>query len=85
VERGKAETSYITQRSPAWCDRVLVRSNLPHKQASFVDYYSAPQVTTSDHKPVGAVLKVSHAGVPARPACWELSGPHQILGGLCVS
>jgi hypothetical protein len=58
VERGKAETSYIPQRSPAWCDWVLVRSNLPHKQASFVDYYSAPQVTTSDHKPVGALLQV---------------------------
>jgi hypothetical protein len=58
VERDTPETRYITKRSPAWCDRVLVRSNLPHKQATCVDYYSAPQVDTSDHKPVGALLKV---------------------------
>ncbi len=65
VKRGETDTSYITQRSPAWCDRVLVRSNLPHKRATWVDYYSAPQVATSDHKPVGAVLKVR----PQRGSC----------------
>jgi hypothetical protein len=46
------------QRSPAWCDRVLWRSNLPFKQAKALDYFTAADIGTSDHKPVGAVLQV---------------------------
>jgi hypothetical protein len=51
----------MTKRSPAWCDRVLLRSNLPHKRASVLSYYSTPELSTSDHKPVGALIKVRPA------------------------
>ena len=37
---------------------MLYRSNLPLKQARPVDYFSAPDITTSDHKPVAAVFSV---------------------------
>lgn len=63
VERERPDSTYMTKRSPAWCDRVLVRSNLPHKQASCVDYYSVPAIATSDHKPVGALIRVSRAAL----------------------
>eukprot|EP00798_Chlamydomonas_sp_ICE-L_P013605 gene13605-19478_t len=49
---------YLPQRSPAWCDRILYRSNLPLKQVKVVDYYCAPDVDSSDHKPVGALFNV---------------------------
>ncbi|KAG2498410.1 hypothetical protein HYH03_003669 [Edaphochlamys debaryana] len=49
---------YNPQRSPAWCDRILYRSNLPLKQIRVLGYFSAPDIATSDHKPVGAVLQV---------------------------
>jgi hypothetical protein len=61
VERGAPDTKYLTKRSPAWCDRVLLRSNLPHKRASFLSYYSAPALDTSDHKPVAALIKVGRS------------------------
>lgn len=56
VTKGAPGLHYGMKRSPAWADRVLVRSNLPHKPASASLYYCAPGVATSDHKPVAAVL-----------------------------
>ncbi|EFJ39196.1 hypothetical protein VOLCADRAFT_101258, partial [Volvox carteri f. nagariensis] len=49
---------YTPQRSPAYCDRVLYRSNLPLKQIRVVSYFSASDIATSDHKPIGAALVV---------------------------
>ncbi|GLI66127.1 hypothetical protein VaNZ11_009857 [Volvox africanus] len=49
---------YNPQRSPAYCDRILYRSNLPLKQIRVVSYFSPSEIATSDHKPVGAVLVV---------------------------
>lgn len=56
VSKGQPGFSYAKKRSPAWCDRVLFKSALPHRQASCVSYYTVPDICTSDHKPVGAVL-----------------------------
>eukprot|EP00198_Chlamydomonas_reinhardtii_P004327 XP_001693663.1 predicted protein [Chlamydomonas reinhardtii] len=47
---------YNPQRSPAYCDRVLYRSNLPLKQIRCVSYFSPADVASSDHKPVAAEL-----------------------------
>ncbi|KAI8463778.1 MAG: Endonuclease/exonuclease/phosphatase [Monoraphidium minutum] len=58
VIKGTPGLAYGLKRSPAWCDRVLVRSNLPHKPAAFGAYFCAPDVATSDHKPVAAVLQL---------------------------
>lgn len=58
VRKGLAGCVYSPQRSPAWCDRVLVRSNLPHRQAQLGPYWSAEGIATSDHKPVAAVLQL---------------------------
>jgi phosphatidylinositol-bisphosphatase len=58
VVKGEAGLVYGLKRSPAWCDRVLVRSNLPHKPAAPVSYYCCPEVSSSDHKPVAAVLQL---------------------------
>lgn len=46
------------ERSPAWCDRILWRSCIPSKEATVLDYYSVPEISSSDHKPVGALFEV---------------------------
>ena len=56
VVKGEPGLAYATKRLPAWCDRVLVRSNLPHKTAQIGHYYACPAVATSDHKPVAAAM-----------------------------
>ena len=58
VEKGVAGLKYEPKRSPAWCDRVLYRSNLPHLTAVPGRYESAPEVATSDHKPVACAFDV---------------------------
>ena len=58
VAKGTQGLLYGLKRSPAWCDRVLFRSNLPHKPAVPGDYYCCPDIATSDHKPVAAVLQL---------------------------
>eukprot|EP00879_Flechtneria_rotunda_P018468 GHRR01019372.1.p1 GENE.GHRR01019372.1~~GHRR01019372.1.p1 ORF type:complete len:956 (+),score=336.65 GHRR01019372.1:1037-3904(+) len=58
MHTGEAGLSYHAKRSPAWCDRVLFNSALPHKQASCRDYYCTQDIVTSDHKPVGAILSL---------------------------
>eukprot|EP00775_Hariotina_reticulata_P010857 gene10857-11011_t len=58
VAKGDSAFNYDPKRSPAWCDRVLLKSVLPHKGGSYDDYFTAPQVCSSDHKPVGALLSL---------------------------
>lgn len=58
VKKGEPGFSYAAKRSPAWCDRVLVKSALPHKPGRCSSYFAAPDICTSDHKPVGAVLSL---------------------------
>jgi len=57
VERRKG-LHYKHQRLPAYCDRVLFRSNLPLKQIKATEYFQTPDITTSDHKPVAATFVV---------------------------
>eukprot|EP00164_Ancoracysta_twista_P000775 GFYU01001019.1.p1 GENE.GFYU01001019.1~~GFYU01001019.1.p1 ORF type:complete len:1000 (+),score=301.16 GFYU01001019.1:262-3261(+) len=45
-------------RIPSWCDRVLWRS-FPGCEADIVSYFADPSISTSDHKPVGAVFSVN--------------------------
>ncbi|GBF95749.1 inositol 5-phosphatase [Raphidocelis subcapitata] len=66
VSKGVAGLSYGMKRSPAWCDRVLVRSNLPHRAAEAGSYYTCPSIATSDHKPVAATLRLPLVASPAR-------------------
>ncbi|WIA30252.1 hypothetical protein OEZ86_000342 [Tetradesmus obliquus] len=58
VLKGEPGSIYGLKRSPAWCDRVLLKSALPHKRGSCSSYFAAPDICTSDHKPVGAVLSL---------------------------
>lgn len=59
VERGGG-ASYKQQRVPAYCDRVLWRSMPTLAQAVVQTHYgSVTSVTTSDHKPVVALFKVT--------------------------
>jgi hypothetical protein len=58
VLKGEPGLAYGAKRSPAWCDRVLVRSNLPHKAAQLGAYWCCPEITTSDHKPVAATMQL---------------------------
>jgi hypothetical protein len=37
---------------------VLLKSVLPHKQGCHTDYFTCPGISTSDHKPVAAVLSL---------------------------
>lgn len=49
---------YNPKRSPAWCDRILWRSALPHRDITCEQYYSVESLNTSDHLPVVGVLQV---------------------------
>lgn len=55
--RRRVGVHYSAQRSPAWCDRILWKSiaGYPIQQLSFT---SAPDIATSDHKPVSSVFQV---------------------------
>jgi hypothetical protein len=61
VQKGEPGFCYTQKRSPAWCDRVLFKSALPHKQATCDSYYTVPDICTSDHKPVAAVVSLPMA------------------------
>jgi len=56
VIKGDPSFTYDPKRSPAWCDRVLLKSILPHKPGIYAEYFTVPQICSSDHKPVAAVL-----------------------------
>jgi len=55
------DLTYNIKRSPAWCDRVLYRSNPQHEKNNIrlLEYDSCEQLLTSDHKPVYALFKVA--------------------------
>lgn len=62
-------------RSPAWCDRILYRPNVPHCTAACLQYESAPAVPSSDHKPVLAVWEVPTIWLqPPTPSTRPASG-----------
>jgi hypothetical protein len=61
VQKGEPGFCYAQKRSPAWCDRVLFKSTLPHKQATCNSYFTVPDICTSDHKPVAAVVALPMA------------------------
>jgi len=63
VKRAKG-LQYNTQRSPAYCDRILWRS-LPGATASQEALWAAPECDSSDHKPVAAMMLLSRQ--PVRP------------------
>ena len=52
--------SYVQQRVPAWCDRVLWRS-LPHckDDVRLLSYEPLGDIATSDHKPVQAIFNIN--------------------------
>lgn len=76
MTKGVPGLQYNQKRSPAWCDRVLWRSNLPHKPAKCTSYSCQPSVATSDHKPVAAAfslpLGAPRQGGLTQAACWCL-------------
>ena len=71
------DPKYKKQRSPAYCDRILYRSNLPHKVALPLEYYYAPGITSSDHKPVGAVFSVPMVNLTYGPPSAPHGSSHQ--------
>jgi hypothetical protein len=71
------DPKYKKQRSPAYCDRILYRSNLPHKVALPLEYYYAPGITSSDHKPVGAVFSVPMVNLTYGPSSAPHGSSHQ--------
>jgi phosphatidylinositol-bisphosphatase len=81
VTKGVPGLSYGLKRSPAWTDRVLVRSNLPHHAAAHGPYYCCPDVATSDHKPVAAVLTLPLSAWQGRRG--EAAG-REGKGGCCL-
>ncbi|KAL2651579.1 hypothetical protein R1flu_019707 [Riccia fluitans] len=60
----ETEDGYDQKRMPAWCDRVLWR-NLPGCSIKQKSYFSAPKLTTSDHKPVAATFSMTAYALPA--------------------
>eukprot|EP00808_Paulinella_micropora_P016464 g30536.t1 len=67
------ELVYNEKRSPAWCDRIMWKS-LPgfDGMVKQLQYSSANQVTSSDHKPVSAVFQLTTFHLP--PATDNLRG-----------
>ncbi|KAK3262765.1 hypothetical protein CYMTET_28394 [Cymbomonas tetramitiformis] len=57
VERSEPMV-WSSVRMPSWCDRILWRSIEP-KFFCQTSFYSAPSITTSDHKPVAATFRLT--------------------------
>nr|PNR63021.1 hypothetical protein PHYPA_001446 [Physcomitrium patens] len=55
---------YDQKRLPAWCDRVLWKT-LQGCHSYLISYFSAPNILTSDHKPVGATYKLTSYALPS--------------------
>ncbi|CAM6093328.1 unnamed protein product [Calypogeia fissa] len=60
----EAKDVYDQKRMPAWCDRILWR-NLPGCTVKLGKYVSAPELATSDHKPVAATFSLMSHALPA--------------------
>eukprot|EP01065_Artemidia_motanka_P037848 TRINITY_DN46754_c0_g1_i1.p1 TRINITY_DN46754_c0_g1~~TRINITY_DN46754_c0_g1_i1.p1 ORF type:complete len:854 (+),score=166.02 TRINITY_DN46754_c0_g1_i1:57-2618(+) len=76
----QADYSYVPERVPSYCDRVLWKS-MPHCADCVVQesLVAVPDVTSSDHKPVRSVFTVRpsrspHPSVFLRPHQVELAG-----------
>eukprot|EP00960_Hanusia_phi_P018699 551552-Hanusia_phi.AAC.1 len=70
VER-KLGIHYISERSPAYCDRILWRS-FDTLQSDCGNLWCGSNVSSSDHKPVAALLGLQLR--PPRPHWWPLRG-----------
>jgi hypothetical protein len=56
----KGGGAYDAKRAPSWCDRVLVHESAALRGTATVETFDArPAVTSSDHKPVAAVLSLA--------------------------
>ena len=65
---------YNDQRVPAYCDRVLWKSS-PYLAVKCANFWSAEDVSSSDHKPVAAKLLLHHR--PLRPCWWpQIANKH---------
>ncbi|KAJ1444451.1 Endonuclease/exonuclease/phosphatase [Pelagophyceae sp. CCMP2097] len=62
-----AVAGYDTKRKPGWCDRAFYRAKAGGgvEACDVVSATSAPKVTTSDHKPVSLVLRLTLSPSPA--------------------
>lgn len=76
VER-KQGIVYKDQRAPAYCDRVMWRS-LPYMPGTCEGVWCGEHVSSSDHKPVGALLSLGMR--PPRPDWWPRDGRHSLTG-----
>lgn len=66
VER-EASIVYKPHRLPAWCDRVLWHSNMPHSMHPLCSgYFMVAEADSSDHKPVAAVFTLPAVLSPAQ-------------------
>lgn len=63
------QTNYQDKRLPAYCDRILWRS-ASYLQVECDDYWCGSEVSTSDHKPVAALLHLTFR--PMRPQWWPV-------------
>lgn len=73
--RGLSEAKYDSKRSPAWCDRILWKSLRSKHSARLTTLFASPDVTTSDHKPVSAVLSCP---------VWSSASCHDPRRGRCT-
>lgn len=86
VQRGKVQPTYQPERVPSYTDRILHRS-LPGFRPSLelLAFESCPMVTSSDHKPVRAMYRITPSKPPERnrgsPLVVELSQLSVQTGG----
>lgn len=68
---------YNSKRVPSYCDRVLWRA-LPHCRVRCESYRSHPEITTSDHTPVTASLRLD---LPQVTMCKQAKHGQLKVGG----
>ena len=74
VKRHVENPTYNEKRVPSWCDRILWRSLEGHaKRLRPIEFNSAENITTSDHKPVFATFEVELPSVGPEGTRLELA------------
>lgn len=75
VRRGvTSHTAYDRKRVPAWCDRILWKDLPGCPPVELLSYTSAPEVCTSDHKPVAATFSFTARSLPGCDSCSSNNG-----------